>query len=299
MSAELRTGVFTFLVDWGVGPDVAGRGCEERGFESLFLPEHTHIPVSRRSTAPAVSGGEPLPEFYRRMLDPYVSLSAVAASTSRLKIATGVCLLAQHDPLIVAKQVATLDLLSRGRLLFGVGFGWCSEELRHHGVAFDERRAVVMHKLAAVRELWSNDIASYSCQFFSFEASWSWPKPHQEGGPPVLLGGGPGSRFFRFAARYADGWLAVLPIGAQNIRDTLGLGRLEQALSHEDRDPNAFRISLICQELPSNGVIADAQEESMVDRLLIAIPPASQIHWLSSLDEIRDWTINNKLRLEV
>ena len=230
----MRFGVSVFLTDTSIEPAVAAREAEERGFDSLYMPEHTHIPVSRKTPAPM---GEPLPEQYWHSLDPFVALTAAALATSRLRVGTAICLIAQRDPFITAKEVATLDVVSRGRLVLGVGFGWNVEEIEDHGVEYGKRRAVGREKVLAMKRLWEDDEASFEGEFVRFEASWAWPKPAQKPHPPVLIGGGAGPTLFSHIAEYGDGWM---PIGARGV--AAALPRLREALEAAGRDPFSIEV---------------------------------------------------------
>src|SRR5688572_6705929 len=177
--------------------------CEERGFESLFFTEHTHIPASRATPYPA--GGE-LPEEYRRILDPFVGLTAAACATKDLKVGTGLCLIVERDPIVCAKEVATLDRVSGGRMLFGVGAGWNLEEMRHHGTDPEKRFGLMRERVEAIKEIWANDEPEYHGKYVDFDPIWCWPKPVQKPGPPVLVGGN-GPRVLKRVLRFGDEWL--------------------------------------------------------------------------------------------
>jgi probable F420-dependent oxidoreductase len=183
--------------------DVA-KAAEGAGFESLFVAEHTHIPVSRETPYPL--GGE-LPEEYSRTLDPFVTLTAAAAVTEQLRLGTGICLVTERDPILLAKEVASLDHLSDGRFLFGIGVGWNAEELADHGVAFKDRWDVTRDRVKLMQELWSNDVASYSSEHASVSPSWQWPKPKQS--PLPVLFGGSGPRSMKHAVDYCTSWLPM------------------------------------------------------------------------------------------
>jgi probable F420-dependent oxidoreductase len=230
----VKFGVTVFLTDYTIEPGELGPEVEGRGFTSLFTPEHTHIPVSRRTPPPM---GEPLPKQYRHALDPFVALSWIAATTKTLRVGTGICLVAQHDPIVLAKTVATLDHLSGGRFVFGVGFGWNREEAEDHDVPFARRREVVHQKVDAMKQLWTNDEGSYQGEFAHFEPSWSWPKPVQQPYPPVYIGGAGGPKLFRACAQWADGWI---PIGGRGIKANLPLLRAEYEKA--GRDPETIKI---------------------------------------------------------
>ena len=179
-----------------------GRLLEEHGFESLFLPEHTHLPVRGASVHPS---GPQVHDRLRRFLDPFIALTAVAAVTDRLRLGTGVCLVPQHDPITLAKQIATLDLLSNGRFLFGVGAGWNREELRNHGTDPARRWEVMRERVLAMRRIWTEDEAEFHGAFVDFNPIWQWPKPVQRPHPPVLVGG-EGPRVLERVLDYGDEW---------------------------------------------------------------------------------------------
>ncbi|NUW36748.1 LLM class F420-dependent oxidoreductase [Nonomuraea sp. SMC257] len=210
----MRLGVTMFTTDRAMPVHELARAAEERGFASLYVPEHTHIPVSRRTPPP--NGEAELPEPYRRTLDPLVALSYAAAVTERLHVGTGILLAAQRDPVVTAKAVATLDHLSGGRVVLGVGFGWNVEEMADHGVPYGARREMARENVLAMRALWRDEVASYDGRFARFAPSWSWPKPVS--GPPVYIGGAAGPKMFAHVAEYADGWM---PIGGKGIKAAL------------------------------------------------------------------------------
>jgi probable F420-dependent oxidoreductase len=184
-------------------PDELARMAEERGFEALLFPEHTHIPAERRTPYPA--GGE-LPPEYSRILDPFVALTAAAAATRTLKVGTGICLIIERDPITTAKEVATLDRLSGGRFLFGVGAGWNLEEMENHGTDPSRRFGIMRERIEAMKAIWAEEEASYQGQHVSFERIWSWPKPLQQPHPPVLVGGN-GPRVLERVVRFGDEWM--------------------------------------------------------------------------------------------
>src|SRR5262245_8562480 len=231
----LPLGLTMFATDVSMKIVDLAREAEARGFHSPYLPEHTHIPVSRRTPPP--TGQAELPEEYRRTLDPFVALAAAASVTERILLGTGIALVAQREPIVTAKAVATLDHLSRGRAVLGIGFGWNEDELEHHGVAMRDRRDVAREHLLAMRALWSDDEASFDGKFVQLAPSWSWPKPVHAGGPPVLMGGAAGPKLFAHIAEYADGWI---PIGGAGVREALPL--LRQAMDAAGRDPASLRV---------------------------------------------------------
>jgi probable F420-dependent oxidoreductase len=199
----MELGIAMFATDQTVAPDELGRLVEEQGFESLFLPEHTHIPTSRRT--PFGGRGGELPEYYQRTLDPFVALMAAAAATERLRVGTGVLLVPEHDPIVAAKAVATLDLLSGGRFLFGIGAGWNEEEMENHGTDPATRFRLMRERVEAMKAIWTQDEAAHHGRLVDFDPIWSWPKPVQKPHPPVLVGGN-GPRVLDRVLAYGDGW---------------------------------------------------------------------------------------------
>lgn len=230
----MRFSVSIFLTDRTIRPADMARECEARDFWALYLPEHTHIPASRETPAPM---GEPLPDHYARCVDPFVALTAAAAATQRLRIGTAICLVAQRDPIVTAKQVATLDLLSEGRFTFGVGFGWNREEAANHGVPWPQRREKAREHVLAIRRLWTDEAASFDGAHVAFGAAWQWPKPLQDPHPPIWLGAGAGPANFANVAEYADGWM---PIGGRGL--AAGLEELHRACDAAGRDPAELDI---------------------------------------------------------
>jgi probable F420-dependent oxidoreductase len=230
----MHFGVTMFMTDETMGPVELAREVEARGLHSLYVPEHTHIPVSRRTPPP--TGDAQLAEEYKRTLDPFVALGMAAAVTERLVVGTGVCLVAQRDPIVTAKAVATLDRESGGRFVFGIGFGWNADEIENHGVDMKHRRDIAREHMLAMNALWRDEVAAYDGEFVHLSPSWSWPKP-ASGRPPVLIGGAPGPKLFAHVAEYADGWI---PIGGAGVR--AALAELARACEERGRDPQTLRI---------------------------------------------------------
>jgi probable F420-dependent oxidoreductase len=231
----MKIGITIHATDKAMSPVELAREAEARGFYSLYIPEHTHIPACRRTPAP--TGSEELGEEYFRSPDPYVVLAAAASVTERILLGTGIALPAQHDPIALAKQVATLDMVSNGRVVLGIGFGWNVEEMESHGVVFKTRRAQVREHMLAMQALWGNEVAEFHGDFVDFEPSYQWPKPVQRPRPRVLVGGGAGPKLFDHIAEYADGWM---PIGGAGLREALP--KLRAALIERERDPNSLHI---------------------------------------------------------
>jgi probable F420-dependent oxidoreductase len=204
--ASMDYGIVMFATHYAIRPDELARAVEARGFESLWFPEHTHIPASRRSPWP---GGGDLPREYWHSYDPFVALTMAAAATTRLRLGTGICLLIERDPITTAKEVASLDHLSGGRFLFGIGGGWNAEEMEHHGTAFKSRWRVLRERVLAMKEIWTQDEAEFHGEHVRFDRMWSFPKPAQRPHPPIIMGGDGPTTFDR-VLEYCDGWMPVV-----------------------------------------------------------------------------------------
>jgi probable F420-dependent oxidoreductase len=231
----MRIGVMMHVTDSTVSPALLTVEAEQRGFESMFLTEHTHIPVR-----PFIAwrGGEAMPEFYTRLHDPIISLATAAAVTTRIKLGTGVLVLGQREPLATAKQLASLDVLSHGRLICGVGYGWQRDELAQHGIEWTSRRYVFREHLTAVKELWTAEVAAFHGEHVSFGPSWSFPKPAQQPHPPVLLGAAGSTATLRDVVAYADGWMPVE--GTEPIADRWS--ELQRLAEVHGRDPSSVEL---------------------------------------------------------
>ncbi len=231
----MRLGVTAALTDRDLAPAALAVAAEELGFDALYLPEHTHLPV-REDTPPSLVEGVRLDD-YKRCLDPLVALATAAASTTRLRLGTGILLVAQHDPIVLAKQVATLDHISGGRLTLGVGFGWNRAEAEDHGVNFARRHAVAREHLAAMEAIWSGDQAEYHGEFVDFDPTWSWPKPRQQPRVRTLVGGGATDAVLGTVVDCADGWI---PIGGSGL--ARAIPRLHALGESAGRDPATLRV---------------------------------------------------------
>lgn len=281
----MRIATTIFLTDRSVTPVRLARSLEERGFAGLYLPEHTHIPVARDTAAPM--GGD-LPEMYGRTLDPFVALGQAAAVTSRLGLGTGITLVAQHDPIGLAKQVATLDHLSGGRFTLGVGYGWNVEEAADHGVEWRTRRELVRDNMALMRTLWAPEPAAYVGQYASVQASAAWPKPAQPPrelgpgqplhGPRTLLGGAAGPKLFAAVADHADGWL---PIGGGGLTESLPV--LRQVWEAAGRDPKSLQVVPYAVR-PTPGKLAHYAELG-IEEVVLQLPSAEEDEVLRTLDD--------------
>ena len=229
----MRLGITVFLTDRDVAPDVLAAAAEERGFDSLFLPEHTHLPV-RADRPPALVEGV-RPDDYRRGLCPLVALSSAVSTTRRIQLGTGILLVAQHDPIVLAKQVATIDHLSGGRFTLGIGFGWNQAEAEDHGVDFARRRAIVREHVLCMQALWTQEQAEFHGEFVDLPPAWAWPKPKRQ--PRVLIGGGSGDQVLAAVAEYADGWM---PIGGSGLAEDIP--RLHHLAEAQGRDPATITV---------------------------------------------------------
>lgn len=212
----MKLGLTIFATDQSIALTDLAIEAENRGYISLYLPEHTHIPSSRATPAP--TGGPELPNEYLRTLDPMVALGGCAAVTKNLLLGSGVSLVAQHDPVSYAKEWATLDHVSGGRAVMGVGFGWNKEEMAHHGVEYSTRRDKVREYVLTMQALWSQEEASFSGKFINLDPSWAWPKPIQQPRIRTLVGGAGGPKIFAHISEWADGWF---PIGGSGVREAL------------------------------------------------------------------------------
>lgn len=275
----MHLGATLFLTDRSIDPVELARELEDRGYSSLWVPEHTHIPTSRRTPAPM---GEPIADEYLRCLDPYVTLGMVAAATERLRFGTGISLLAQRDPIVTAKEVATLDHLSGGRMTLGIGYGWNLEELENHGGRKATRRAVVRERTLAMQELWGEERAEFHGEHVQMAESWAWPKPVQtvrgRPGVPVVVGGAPGPTLFRHIAEFADGWL---PIGGSGV--AAALPDLHRAAEEAGRDPADFRV-IPFGTLPERGKL-DHYASLGIDEVVLRLPSAGRDEVLRTLEE--------------
>ncbi len=259
----MQIGALIFPTDRTIRPDVLAPELEQSGYDSFWVAEHTHIPLSRRTPYP---GGGELPDMYWRTMDPFVALTAAALSTDTIKIGTGICLVNQHHPINVAKQVASIDVLSGGRFLFGVGVGWNEDEMEHHGTDPSKRRSTARERILAIKALWTEGAAAFDGEYVQFSASASNPKPVQSPHPPVIMGGGGGPVTFRHIVEYCDGWMPIH--GRTDPLERLPL--LRQMCEDAGRDPDSIEIGIY--GCPMRADIVDRYREAGVDRLIFWLP---------------------------
>ncbi|GHE54650.1 TIGR03619 family F420-dependent LLM class oxidoreductase [Streptomyces vinaceus] len=285
----MRIATTVFLTDHTISPVRLARALEERGFAGLYLPEHTHIPVARDTAAPM--GGD-LPEMYGRTLDPFVALGQAAAVTERLALGTGITLVTEHDPIALAKQVATLDHLSGGRFTLGIGYGWNVEEAADHGIEWHTRRELVRDRMALMRALWAPEPTAYVGEFSSVQASMAHPKPvlaprslgpgHLLHGPRTLIGGAAGPKLFAAIADHADGWL---PIGGGGLTESLPV--LRQVWETAGRDPKGLQVVPYAVQ-PNPGKLAHYAELG-IEEVVLQLPPEREPEILRVLDDFAQY----------
>ncbi len=268
-------GIFMFPTGDAIRPDELGAEVEARGFESLWFPEHTHIPTSRRTPFP---GGGELPPEYSRTHDPFVALTAAAMSTSTLRLGTGICLIIERDTITTAKAVASLDVLSGGRFIFGIGGGWNREEMEHHGTDYSTRFAKLEEQVAAFKTIWTEDEAEFHGRHVDFDPIWSWPKPAQKPHPPIVLGGG--TRYTRQrVVDHCDGWM---PIGRDTEAVLRGIEDLRQRAERAGRAMDTISINVF-GATPKREIL-DLYAEAGVGRAVLLARPEGRDLVLPRLD---------------
>jgi probable F420-dependent oxidoreductase len=272
----MRIGVCYFPTDYGIDVSELARASEDRGFHSLLLPEHTHIPKSRRTPFP---GGGDLPKCYSHTYDPFVALSFAAAATKKLLLGTGICLIPQRDPIVTAKCVASLDRLSNGRFVFGIGGGWNVDEMENHGARYDTRFKLLRERILAMKALWTEEEASFHGEMVNFDPVWCYPKPKQSPHPPILLGGSTDYTVKR-VVEFCDGWL---PIGRGNFNAPEAVARLRQAASAAGRDVSTLTIDVFAA--PPDAAVLAGYEEAGIHSAILSIPDLTRDEILGVLDQ--------------
>jgi probable F420-dependent oxidoreductase len=269
-------GLSIFPTEYSISMVDLGRAVEERGFESLWVAEHTHIPVSRRSPWP---GGAELPKMYFDTLDPFVALTAAAIATTRIRVATGICLIVERDPIHTAKLVTSLDQVSGGRFMLGIGGGWNLEEMENHGTRPERRFKLMRERVEAMKAIWTQDEAEYHGELVDFDPIYMWPKPIQKPHPPIHVGGGfPGGA--RRAIRYGDGWM---PIGGRDGDISGRLAQFHEMARSAGRSPETLEVSIYAAE-PKESTLA-RHREAGITRVVLMLPPAPRDQILPILDD--------------
>jgi len=272
----MKFATMLYSTDAAMRPDTFAVACETRGFESVWFPEHTHIPASRRTPFP---GGGDLPSDYWHMHDPFIALTAAAIATTTIKLGTGVCLITERDPIVTAKEVGSLDLLSEGRFLFGIGAGWNAEEMENHGTKFEERWKVLEERIEAMKACWTTEDSEYHGKYVDFDPIWSWPKPVQKPHPPIIMGAASAWGRER-VARYCNGWIP-LPAQMRNIKEEIA--DLEARLHRHDRKLEDIEISFFWA--PDDADQLKRYRDLGVDRVILACPAEADSATLSLLDK--------------
>lgn len=271
-------GISIFVTDQSIRPEEIAAEAEARGFDSIWFPEHSHIPTSRATPWGGREGAPPLPDQYSHTLDTFVALTAAASVTTRIRLGTGITLLAQRDPIWTAKEVATLDYLSGGRVSCGIGYGWNKEEMASHGVLYSERRALLREKVLMMKALWTEDEASFRGEHLTLEPSWAWPKPVQKPHPPIIMGADAGPRTVADMAEFCDGWM---PLASRH--DLAGrIDGVRGAVAAAGRDPGQFQVIA--------STVKPEQQESLaeigVDGAIFGLPSRGREEVLTRLDEL-------------
>jgi probable F420-dependent oxidoreductase len=271
----MHLGIAMFPTEYAISPDELASEVEQRGFESIWFPEHTHIPASRRTPWP---GGGDLPREYWHTYDPFIALTAAASATTRLRLGTGICLVIERDPIVTAKEVATLDKLSNGRVIFGIGGGWNAEEMENHGTDYKRRWRVLRERALAMKEIWTKDEAEFHGEFVNFDPIWSFPKPVQKPHPPILMGGD-GPTTFERVIEFCDGWM---PIGLRLVNVEEKIAALRRRAEEADRDPSSISITIFAAN--ADRIALDGLERAGVERAIFYVPPAGRDKVLPVLD---------------
>jgi probable F420-dependent oxidoreductase len=272
----MHVGLAYFPTDYGIDIRELARASEERGFESLLLPEHTHIPKSRRTPFP---GGGELPKAYSHTHDPFVALSFAAAVTSKILLGTGICLIPQRDPIVTAKCVASLDQLSNGRFLFGIGGGWNVDEMENHGARYETRFKLMRERILAMKALWTEQEAAFHGEMVNFDPVWLYPKPTQKPHPPILLGGSSDHTLKR-VVEFCDGWM---PIARPGFNAKEAVAQLQKAASAGGRDFSRLSISVFAA--PADQAVLAQYSEAGIQRAILVVPDLTRDEILRVLDQ--------------
>lgn len=272
----MKIGMTLFATDYAMRPDAFARACEERGFESVWFPEHTHIPASLQTPPPV---GGTTPRHLWHLHDLFVTLMAAAAVTKTIKVGSGICLVVERDPITLAKEVASVDQLSNGRLLFGIGAGWNVEEMENHGMPFQRRWKVLRERIEAMKEIWTKDEAEYHGEFVNFDPIWSYPKPLQKPHPPIILGTLSAKGLNR-VANYCDGWI---PVGARIEDIPAAIKDLHARAQQAGREPSEVPVSIF--SAPDDEAVLGQYQDMGIERAVLGVPSKGADVILSLLDK--------------
>jgi probable F420-dependent oxidoreductase len=272
----MLVGAYYFPTDYGINIGELARTLEERGFESLFVCEHTHIPVSRRTPFP---GGGELPKRYKHTHDPFVALSFAAAATRKLKLGTGIALIPQRDPIVTAKSVASLDQLSNGRFILAMGGGWNVDEMENHGAKYETRFKLLRERVLAMKELWTKEEAEFHGEFANFDPVWLYPKPKQKPHPPLFLGG-ESDHTLKRVVEFCDGWF---PRPRKGFEPKSAVQRLRNAAQSAGRDPKTLSITVFAA--PPDAEKLKPYREAGIERVLLEVPDLSRDEILRVIDK--------------
>jgi probable F420-dependent oxidoreductase len=275
----MQFGAMMFSTDYSIRPDDLAKLLEDRGFESMWVPEHTHIPASRVSPWP---GGPDLPRDYWHTYDPFVALTAAAGATSTIKLGTGICLMIERDPITTAKEIASLDMISRGRFIFGIGGGWNAEEMADHGTNFRRRWRVLRENILAMKEIWTKEEAEYHGDFVNFDKIWAYPKPVQKPHPPIIMGGDGPTTFDR-VVEYCDGWMPISGRVSEgpSLREKIAM--LKRQAEDSGRDPESISITIFGTRATAESV--ERMKADGVDRVIFTLPSVEKDEVLPIIDE--------------
>ena len=276
----MQFGVHIFPTEHSIQPDELARACEDRGLDSLWFSGHTHIPVSFLE---APGRGPTLPDYYWQTYDIFVAMALAAAATKNLRVASGVSLVIERDPILLAKETATVDLLSKGRMIFGVGAGWLESEMADHGVVYRTRFQLLKEQLRAIKEIWMTEESEFHGRFVSFDKMRAFPKPMQHPHPPIIMGGG-GEKALECAAEICDGWAPWLMEWQKATESITSLRHLAEA---NGRDPTSLEISLFERSLPDPRTLED-MEAAGVRRIILTILGQNRDEALPRLDQLAE-----------
>ena len=272
-------GAMMFSTDYSIRPDDLARLLEDRGFESMWVPEHSHIPAERSSPWP---GGDDLPQDYWHTYDPFVALTAAAAVTTDLKLGTGICLVIERDPIMLAKEVASVDRLSGGRFIFGIGGGWNREEMANHGTRFRSRWRLLRERILAMKEIWTQEEAEFHGEFVDFDKMWAYPKPVQRPHPPILMGGDGPTTFDR-VVEFCDGWMPISGRSSEGTSLQEKIVLLRRQAEEAGRDPASINITTFGAR-PEPDAIARLKAAG-VDRAIFGLPSTERDTVVPIIDE--------------